>query len=65
MSGGLMQYSGLVTKTRAMHGKLLSGQDVLRLTEFETVGDLIAFLRENGRLTRVMRRFTTGPRWRP
>ncbi len=48
MSGGLMQYSGLVTKTRAMHGKLLSGQDVLRLTEFETVGDLIAFLRENG-----------------
>lgn len=45
MSGGLLQYSGLVTKTRAMQGKLLSGEEILRLAEYETVGDFLSFLR--------------------
>lgn len=48
MSGGLLQYSGLVTKTRAMHGELLSREDYRRLSECETVEEIISFLREYG-----------------
>lgn len=48
MSGGLLQYSGLVTKVKAMHKNLLSREELLRITEFETVEELISFLRENG-----------------
>lgn len=48
MSGGLLAYSGLVTKTRAMHGGLLSREDIVRLSEYETVEEIIAFLREYG-----------------
>ncbi len=46
MSGGLLQYSGLVTKTRAMHGRLLSPEECAWLAEFENVEDFIAFLKE-------------------
>lgn len=48
MSGGLLQYSGLVTKTRAMHGRLLSKENYIRLSEYENVEEFIAFLREYG-----------------
>lgn len=46
MSGGLLRYSGLVTKTRAMHGGLLSQEMAVELSECETVDEIIAFLRE-------------------
>lgn len=48
MSGGLLEYSGLVTKVKAMHKNLLSREELLRISEFETVEELISFLRENG-----------------
>lgn len=48
MSSGLLGYSGLVTKTRAMHGKLLSRQMMAELSECEKVEDILAFLREYG-----------------
>ena len=48
MAGGLLKYSGLVTKTRAMRGGLLSEEALMRLSEYETVEDIIAFLREYG-----------------
>lgn len=47
MSGGLLQYSGLVTKTKAMHGRLLSDEVILQLAEYETVDDFLSFLRES------------------
>lgn len=48
MAGGLLAYSGLVTKTKAMHGKLLSNEEIVRLSEAENVEEIIAFLREYG-----------------
>ena len=41
-----MQYSGLVTKARAMHGRLLKQEDFERIMEFQTVAETIGFLRE-------------------
>lgn len=46
MSGGLLEYSGLVTKTKAMSGRLLEEEDYIRLSEYETVDAFISFLRE-------------------
>ncbi len=47
MSGGLLKYSGLVTKTKAMHGRLLEREELLGLSESESVEDLISFLKES------------------
>lgn len=47
MADGLLQYSGLVTKTRAMHGRLLTREEMLHLSELEEVEDFIIFLRES------------------
>lgn len=44
--GGLLEYSGLVAKSRAMRGRLLTREDFERVTEFQTVQEVIAFLRE-------------------
>lgn len=46
MSGGLLQYSGLVTKTKAMRGRLLSRELLLRLAEYGSVEEFISFLWE-------------------
>ncbi len=46
MAGELLQYSGLVTKARAMHGRLLKQEDFERIMEFQTVAETIGFLRE-------------------
>lgn len=48
MASGLLAYSGLVTKTKAMHGGLLSEEELIRLSEYETVEEIITFLREYG-----------------
>ncbi len=48
MSSGLLGYSGLVTKTRAMYGGLLSRQTIVGLSECEKVEDILSFLREYG-----------------
>lgn len=47
MAVGLLEYSGLVTKTRAMHARLLDREDYAGITEYETVGDVIEFLRQS------------------
>ena len=47
MSGGLLQYSGLITKARAMHGRLLTKEELMHLSELERVEDFIIFLRES------------------
>ncbi len=46
MAGGLLKYSGLVTKTRAMKSRLLKREDFEQITEFQTVQETIGFLRE-------------------
>lgn len=46
MAGGLLEYSGLVTKARAMRGRLLKREDFERIAEFQTVQETISFLRE-------------------
>lgn len=48
MAGGLFTYSGLVTKTKAMHGRLLSDEEIARISEAESVEEIISFLRECG-----------------
>lgn len=53
MADGLLAYSGLVTKTKAMRGRLLSHEELLGLTEYESVEDMISFLREYGSYTAV------------
>lgn len=45
MSGNLMQYSGLLTKTRAMEGCLLSKDELQQMTELATVNEAINFLK--------------------
>ena len=47
MASGVLAYSGLVTKTKAMHGKLLTSQELAALTEYESVEEFISFLREH------------------
>ena len=56
MTGGLLQYSGLVTKIRAMRGGLLSGEELCRLMEYNTVEELIVFLREHKSYAPIYRR---------
>lgn len=46
MAGGLLEYSGLVVKVKAMRGRLLGREDFERITEFRTVQETISFLRE-------------------
>ena len=46
MAGGLLEYSGLVTKTKAMRARLLGADDYTAISEYESVTDFIAFLRE-------------------
>ena len=46
MAGGLLEYSGLVTKTRAMKSRLLRQEDFEKISEFQTVSETISFLRE-------------------
>ncbi len=46
MAGELLQYSGLITKTRAMRSRLLKREDFERIAEFQTVPETIGFLRE-------------------
>ncbi len=46
MAGELLEYSGLVAKARAMKGRLLKREDFERISEYQTVEETIAFLRE-------------------
>lgn len=46
MAGRLLQYSGLITKTRAMKGRLLKREEFEQIVEFQTVQETIEFLRE-------------------
>ena len=41
----LVHYSGLITKTRAMSGKLLEQKQLHELTELATVGEAVNFLK--------------------
>lgn len=47
MSDNLLEYSGLVTKTKAMSGRLLKEADYARLMEYETVDAFLDFLKES------------------
>lgn len=53
MAGKLLEYSGLVTKARAMKGRLLKREDFERITEFQTVQETISFLREQESYGRI------------
>lgn len=53
MAGELLGYSGLVTKARAMRGRLLKREDFDRITEFQTVQETISFLREQESYGRI------------
>ena len=56
MAGGLLQYSGLVTKIKAMRGGLLSREELSRLMEYGTIEEMIAFLREQESYASIYRR---------
>ena len=45
MTGGLLQYSGLLAKTKAMEGSLLSAQWMERLSKAESVEAAVAMLK--------------------
>ncbi len=53
MAERLLPYSGLVTKARAMKGRLLKKDDFERITEFQTVQETISFLREQESYGRI------------
>lgn len=53
MAGNLLGYSGLVTKARAMRGRLLKREDFERITEFQTVQETISFLKEQESYGRI------------
>ena len=44
--GGLLEYSGLATKIKAMDAKLLTYEDYLELAEQETIGNVVAYLKK-------------------
>lgn len=46
MAGELLQYSGLITKIKAMEGRLLTKDEYENILGFQTVHETIAFLRE-------------------
>lgn len=46
MAGELLQYSGLITKIKAMEGRLLTREEYEHILEFQTVHETIAFLQE-------------------
>lgn len=46
MAGELLQYSGLITKMKAMEGRLLKREEYEHILEFHTVHETIAFLQE-------------------
>lgn len=46
MVGKLLQYSGLITKIRAMEGTLLTQEEYERIIGFQTVDETIAYLKE-------------------
>lgn len=54
MPGELLAYSGLVTKARAMHGRLLSEAQMVALCECGTVDEIIGFLREYGSYASIL-----------
>ena len=65
LMGGLLEYSGLVAKSRAMRGRLLTREDFERITEFQTVQEVISFLREQEvKFMGGERKFSTGDRWK-
>ncbi len=53
MAGGLLEYSGLVTKIRAMKSRLLRQEDFERIAEFQTISETISFLREQDSYGRI------------
>lgn len=56
MAGGLLEYSGLVTKTKAMRARLLGADDYTAISEYESVTDFIAFCGSS----LLMRRYLNG-----
>ena len=46
MAGELLQYSGLITKIKAMEGRLLTREEYEHILELQTVHETIAFLQE-------------------
>lgn len=53
MAGGLLQYSGLITKIKAMEGRLLEKEELERIMEFQSVHETIAYLREQDRYGKI------------
>ena len=43
MAGGLLEYSGLVTKTKAMRARLLGADDYTAISEYEFCDRLYCF----------------------
>lgn len=53
MTDGLLEYSGLAAKIRAMRSQLLSRKALIKMAESETVDDFVSALRETGKYTSV------------
>ena len=67
MAGGLLEYSGLVTKTKAMRARLLGADDYTAISEYESVTDFIAFCGSSLLMRRYLNgtgKWHTAVRWR-
>lgn len=49
----LMRYSGLITKTKAMRGKLLTPEQFRELTELATVSEAVNYLKETSEYVKI------------
>lgn len=67
MAGGLLEHSGLVTKTKAMRARLLGADDYTAISEYESVTDFIAFCGSSLLMRRYLNgtgKWHTAVRWR-
>ncbi len=60
MSAGLLNYSGIITKTKAMSASLLTEKDYEKVIGFETVQDIISFLKEHPGYQQIFKDMDTG-----
>ncbi len=52
--GSLKQYSGLTTKVKAMHSKLISKEEYLKIADFETISEIAEYLKNQGNYDKVL-----------
>ncbi len=52
-----LSYSGIITKVKAMHPKLISSDDYQKIANLETVSDFIAYLKKHPGYTELFKKY--------